>query len=651
MALKFNKEMLLKHRFWIMLGVSVTLILTGIIILELSEAEGKNLLEKALKSTSATPVTDGAKTVKTYKEYAEIARKNVTEVWRIAYEPQAKLFAWSKPMEDQFDFANGYFANEIKISKDAKLAKIADAKKWKEATKSWPADNPFLMHGAYERQGDDWFEMTDRNGELKKFFLTRRSEKITTDDGKQVGFAKLDEVAPKKMLAVGYQRGKYFGDPLTQNEMRTFKTHYLDQVATLIKSVDPLDNKLNGVVQLKGWLYQSDGAQKDTLPHETVEYYPFVRYVKADWPAKDFSKMAWIAQEDLWIQTEIYRMIKAANDSVSDFTPQFKGKSDERNKAYAFQNSYFDLELKLDKNDALSFKIKNRLPRKQSIDLKFRVRLNGAKGHKEELIEISGFPLMPAGTKGTGANDGDYLVQSFPKGKDERTGIYSVQQVLSWQTAAVKRIDQISIGSNDQYDISHSQRTIAFGLQPFDPKDVVADDGKPAVVVPTKGKGRDKKGPFGGPGTKDSGKKQSIPMGAGNRGQDEFKLGLWTYRYVEVTEQARRVPVAVVLIVDQGHVDRVLTSFNNSKLRFLDTQVLLNQYPSSLQPPVIEAEKTDAAPARPMFFGPGSKGAPPPPKTPEPSGSGELETNMELVIYGIVTLYQRYPPRPALPPL
>ena len=42
--------------------------------------------------------------------------------------------------------------------------------------------------------------------------------------------------------------------------------------------------------------------------------------------------------------------------------------------------------------------------------------------------------------------------------------------------------------------------------------------------------------------------------------------------------------VAIVLIVDQNQVDRVQTAFNNSKLRFLTTQVLLNHYPKSLKP-------------------------------------------------------------------
>ena len=527
----------------------------------------------------------------------------------------------------------------------------ATSKKPQDAAKNWPADNPFLMHGAYIRQGEDWFEIKDRKGETKKFFVTKRSEKIVSDEGKQEAFADLKKFAPNKLLAVGYQRGKYFGDPLTPNEARDFKDSYLSQISPILKSVDPLDDKGNGVVQLNGWFFQ-----KDLLPHDTFKDnpkdYPFIRYVAVPWPVggREIHKEAWIAQEDLWIQAEIYRMIKVANDGVSNFTPQFKGKGEERNKAHAFQNSYFDLELMLDKNDTLSFKIKNRLPRKQSMDLKFRVLLNGAKGHQEEIIEISGFPLMPAGTKGTGANESDYLVRSIPKGKDERTGVYSVQQILSWQTAAVKRIDQISIGSNDFGDVSHSHRTFPVGLKPFDEKDSTAvaldvlNKDKPAPAVRP---GRKPKGPAAGPGGKD--KKPGALGGAGNVGRDKvdpaLKEWMWTHRYVEVTEQARRVPVAVVLIVDQGHVDRVLTSFNNSNLRFLDTQVLLNQYAGSLQPPVVE-EKTDDAPrVRPI--GPGKRGNDPPtPKTAENAPSADLETNMEMVIYGIVTLYQRYPPRP-----
>jgi hypothetical protein len=55
-------------------------------------------------------------------------------------------------------------------------------------------------------------------------------------------------------------------------------------------------------------------------------------------------------------------------------------------------------------------------------------------------------------------------------------------------------------------------------------------------------------------------------------------------RYFDVTPQARRVPVAVVLIVDPAHVTRVETAFANSPLRFLINQVLINRYPRSVRP-------------------------------------------------------------------
>jgi hypothetical protein len=93
-------------------------------------------------------------------------------------------------------------------------------------------------------------------------------------------------------------------------------------------------------------------------------------------------------------------------------------------------------------------------------------------------------------------------------------------------------------------------------------------------------------------------------------------------------------------------VDRVLTHFNNSKLRFLETQVLLNHYSGSLQPPPPPDAKSDNP--RPGFpgFGPGNRG----PGQPAAAGGGQdLETNMEIVIYGIMTLYQRYPPPPNMP--
>ena len=233
---------------------------------------------------------------------------------------------------------------------------------------------------------------------------------------------------------------------------------------------------------------------------------------------------------------------------------------------------------------------------------------------KPEILKISNVPLAPAGDKA----GKDSYVQTFPHKKEEgpRKGIYSVEQVLSWETAAVKRIDHISIGSATGGDISHSQRTFVEPLRPLQ----VAGANK-AGPLPAAN-------PAGNPGGQPVANPAPAPMGGGG-GKGGFAHGLWPDRYVEVSEQSRRIPVAIVIIVDQAHVDRVLTAFNNSKLRFLDTQVLLNLYPGSLQPLVG---------SRGGFVGGGGeKGG--------GGGASSLETNMEMVIYGIMTLYQRYPPR------
>ena len=159
-------------------------------------------------------------------------------------------------------------------------------------------------------------------------------------------------------------------------------------------------------------------------------------------------------------------------------------------------------------------------------------------------------------------------------------------------------------------------------------------------------------------------------------------------RYLEVSEQSRRLPVGLSLIVDQDQINRVLNSFNNSNLRFLTTHVLLNRYPNSVRPQLVasgaeaprEGEGPPLAAFGPMGLGEGAPrgggakgislpgapmgvipGAAPSSAGIQPglgggagyasnpgllsAGTEEMENNVELVIYGIVTLYERYPKR------
>jgi hypothetical protein len=97
-------------------------------------------------------------------------------------------------------------------------------------------------------------------------------------------------------------------------------------------------------------------------------------------PVPIFSAEAWIAQENVWIQREIFRLIKGVNDDISVFRPivewpvdknaktfdQDLARGEKKNFAYRFQNVNFEVSLTLEANDTLKFKISNLLPRKQT---------------------------------------------------------------------------------------------------------------------------------------------------------------------------------------------------------------------------------------------------------------------------------------------
>jgi hypothetical protein len=639
MKVKFNKEMLLKHRFWVLICVTAILTLAGTFYLQLYGGEDtakaakkyKSVISKGMKPES-NPVINAR-----LQEDADKAKKKQSEVWEQAYKDQEPMFKWAPKVEKEFDFCNGKFANEIKISK------LVDEKEW-------PEDKENLLHGKFIDMQDNYCRIKTRKKE-EKFYRTENLTITDAETNKPVNWG--DEFKAhlnNKLLAINFQTGRYFADNLLQTELDAFIDSYPDLIHDVLRTVDPLDEKGNGVVQLRNWLYRSDKLPHESENSTTTSPAPstptsnskdvkFIRYVEMEWDKKSkFSKEAWIAQENIWIQKEIYRIIRQTNDDISKFV----GGEDKAAKGkYHFKNSSFALELNLLEDKSLSFKITNLLQRTQKLDLNFRVQMS--KQGTAPIISISGLPLPPG-------KNYSQTIKFDPAKEAQRTGVYAVQQLLTWETAAVKRIDQITIGSIAPNDIAHSHRSFPKVLLPFDKNDLPKEpekDSKDGIQPKGPPIGRESAPPFG-PGGQG---------GAGGANKNPLKYGLWTDRYIEVSDQSRRIPVAVALIVDQDHVDRVLTHFNNSKLRFLETQVLVNHYAGSLAPPAAEDQKKEGGSEfRPkgigIFPGPGREGRPipggPGPRGErEPSAAGDdSESNMELVIYGIMTLYQRYPPRP-----
>ena len=70
--------------------------------------------------------------------------------------------------------------------------------------------------------------------------------------------------------------------------------------------------------------------------------------------------------------------------------------------------------------------------------------------------------------------------------------------------------------------------------------------------------------------------------GAGGGGPVESVVDGNRKRYVEVTKQVRRMPVALTVIVDQAYIQDVLIAYANSPLRFQTTQVHWKRFSGNL---------------------------------------------------------------------
>ena len=101
------------------------------------------------------------------------------------------------------------------------------------------------------------------------------------------------------------------------------------------------------------------------------------------------------------------------------------------------------------------------LNQRQKLEVRFKVRFSEDPSVPDEVIPIEDEPLE-AGISAKGFKD---LV-----GGPSRTGIHRVEQVLTWETAAVRRIDMVSIGSKQQDEIALNHRIYPDDVQPLIPK-------------------------------------------------------------------------------------------------------------------------------------------------------------------------------------
>ncbi|OAI40786.1 hypothetical protein AYO40_04320 [Planctomycetaceae bacterium SCGC AG-212-D15] len=431
-----------------------------------------------------------------------------------------------------------------------------------------------------------------------------------------------------------FEYGERIGGTAELNDLRdkyiNDETCYKKQLKDMVAVVQPVNDKGEGVVQFRGgW--------------ENV-----IKHVQP-WTGRDralvvpSSEEIWLAQEDYWVQRELLQVIRDTNDSVAvyekkpDAAKPARGEIDRQ----VFESPRWRLELAVTK-DQLRWRITNRTPRKQDLGLYFKVTF---KPQKTEPIWIDGEPVGPNQTSRETALKFDGFIGL--------KGIDSVVQVLDYRTAPVKRVDRIELGQTAH--CSAGRALVAFKAFADQP-----DEAGAAAAAPGPG-GR----PVGPGGVAPVGPAMPGPGGMERPGgkKAEGGLGLDKLRYLEVSDQVRRMPLAMILIVDQTNMQDVLAMLARSRLRFQVTQVEWKRYRGSIQPEIVEARPEGGVgpgkvrpggPRMPMAP-PGAIGRPPigVPGVKPPAQAEENEEDssnlVEVAIYGITSLYMKYPPKAANP--
>jgi hypothetical protein len=341
-------------------------------------------------------------------------------------------------------------------------------------------------------------------------------------------------------------------------------------------------------------------AGKDEKIFDAVEFKggwkKVLTYVK-DWQAKGkppSSEELWLAQEDIWLQRELLKALLEANNTVAKFK-KVEGPAAGANELYRqqFRNDEWELDLIVFQDNktgkyGLRGRIKNVSGKPNPIGLLyFHVQLHGGAA-QPVVLPVQG-DTLPA--------DKDLAIPDHILDLANRPdGLYGVTQLFEGRTGPIRRIDQIVIGGQ-------SHRT-------YYPRLLMAKFSKDEI--------------------KELAAKAANPQ-PGVKPPDLSRTELYEVlreRYAVTTEQVRRVPVAVVLLADQAHIQEILVALTNSKLRFQVTQVGWQRHRGSAA-----AEE-----------------APPPARAGDPKkeNTEEMQVNLvELNIYCVASIYEKYEPAPA----
>ena len=319
-----------------------------------------------------------------------------------------------------------------------------------------------------------------------------------------------------------------------------------------------------------------------------------LKYVP-DWTEKQpESWMLWLALEDLWVQRGVLEPVRNVTKMASAFEPVEEKGADGKSAPAGLKRTFvsrlwqLDLEVKQDgPRRFLTGKLKNTTDRVQLLGLgnvmklnvyfdrqtvPFEFRIEGEFVEAGKQVPINFVPLY----------------HDLPSDLNPTT-ISRVTQEFDARTVPVKRVDQILMGKTGNRHAAGVLKPAKFlpvpdpSLSPIAPGG--GGEGGPGGPPAMGGRGGEGIGSADGGGVP-GGPGMGIPGAGGNTaGGLEGYFAASKSRYLDVTDQVRRMPVAVVLVIDSMYLQDVLSAYSNSKLRFQVSQIHFKRFRDKLSLP------------------------------------------------------------------
>jgi hypothetical protein len=505
---------------------------------------------------------------------------------------------------------------------------------------------------------------------------------------------------PSSSTTKDLQKLLYTDDPIGEEERREYKNSlYKRQLEEYMKEL----NSYNIPFELAG----SQVPFEDPLSGGFAAIMTPVSWARTPPSVEEM----WLAQEDFWVKRDVIDIVRDAIDSVA----KLRGGKVEAGKDplpegavahHRYHNDSWQLDLYFAKDRSIlpQSTITNVNAGKRVLPLsnlrtnkplEFRLVQAIAQGARERAavslkLEKVENVENDEGTGGyLGAGQAARLNKRYTVEPVDPTRPFEVEEVFDPTNAPVRRIDRIVLPQQ-----SHRTANVNLLSNPAFPDDKPKEpsegagggqsampsgaQGAPGVSMPGGPPGGGRGDKFSGMGGPPGDRAGPGGFGGGAASNPTLINGLERNRYLKVTAQCRHLPIGIVLLVDQDHINDVLVAVANSRLRIQTTQVEFQHLGLSSG-----FGMGGRFPGGPMSGGPGglpagAQGAPgvtmpggkfPPPGTSQPSGpssgmsgpprGGEFpggptppgtapsatdDPNLvELRIYGIASIYERFP--------